>query len=181
MPLPKAKTIWPSGLRRWLTAPVRKGVGSNPTAVILQRGACCLGCAFQRANGGHLPGTWCSGITSASHAEGPGFNPQCVHIRACCSRMRSHPRARLRVHVRTRNWLTAAHAPRESPQPTQARPQLRPCALTPADVSSESNATTQRRFRVGAARAGIAVTWFGSRPVALPCQRSGAVVSARSA
>ena len=28
---------------------------------------------------GHM-GTWCSGITSASHAEGPGFNPQCVHI-----------------------------------------------------------------------------------------------------
>ena len=26
-------TIWPSGLRRWLQAPVRKGVGSNPTAV----------------------------------------------------------------------------------------------------------------------------------------------------
>ena len=25
-------------------------------------------------------GTWCSGITSASHAEGPGFNPQCVHF-----------------------------------------------------------------------------------------------------
>jgi hypothetical protein len=25
-------------------------------------------------------GTWCSGITSASHAEGPGFNPLCVHI-----------------------------------------------------------------------------------------------------
>ena len=24
-------------------------------------------------------GTWCSGITSASHAEGAGFNPQCVH------------------------------------------------------------------------------------------------------
>ena len=30
------KTVWPSGLRRWLQAPVRKGVGSNPTAVI-----CC--------------------------------------------------------------------------------------------------------------------------------------------
>ena len=29
-----AKTVWPSGLRRWLKAPVRKGVGSNPTAVI---------------------------------------------------------------------------------------------------------------------------------------------------
>ena len=25
-------TVWPSGLRRWLQAPVRKGVGSNPTA-----------------------------------------------------------------------------------------------------------------------------------------------------
>ena len=28
------KTVWPSGLRRWLQAPVRKGVGPNPTAVI---------------------------------------------------------------------------------------------------------------------------------------------------
>ena len=28
-------TVWPSGLRRWLQAPVRKGVGSNPTAVTL--------------------------------------------------------------------------------------------------------------------------------------------------
>ena len=27
----------------------------------------------------YVRGTWCSGITSASHAEGPGFNPQCVH------------------------------------------------------------------------------------------------------
>ena len=30
-------TVWPSGLRRWLQAPVRKGVGSNPTAVTLLR------------------------------------------------------------------------------------------------------------------------------------------------
>ena len=30
------KTVWPSGLRRWLQAPVRKGVGSNPTAVIFR-------------------------------------------------------------------------------------------------------------------------------------------------
>ena len=29
------RTVWPSGLRRWLQAPVRKGVGSNPTAVIM--------------------------------------------------------------------------------------------------------------------------------------------------
>ena len=29
----------------------------------------------------HLWGTWCSGITSAPHAEGPGFKSQCVHWR----------------------------------------------------------------------------------------------------
>ena len=29
-------TLWPSGLRRWLKAPFRKGVGSNPTGVIFQ-------------------------------------------------------------------------------------------------------------------------------------------------
>ena len=29
-----SKTVWPSGLRQWLKAPFRKGVGSNPTAVI---------------------------------------------------------------------------------------------------------------------------------------------------
>ena len=28
-----SETVWPSGLRRWLKAPFRKGVGSNPTAV----------------------------------------------------------------------------------------------------------------------------------------------------
>ena len=27
------KTVWPIGLRRWFQVPVRKGVGSNPTAV----------------------------------------------------------------------------------------------------------------------------------------------------
>ena len=32
------KTLWPSGLRRWLKAPVRKGVGSNPTGVIVDVG-----------------------------------------------------------------------------------------------------------------------------------------------
>ena len=28
-------TVWPSGLRRWLQAPVREGVGSNPKVVTL--------------------------------------------------------------------------------------------------------------------------------------------------
>ena len=31
---PGPMTVWPSGLRQWLKAPFRKGVGSNPTAVI---------------------------------------------------------------------------------------------------------------------------------------------------
>ena len=35
-----AGTVWPSGLRRWLKAPFRKGVGSSPTAVI---SSCCVG------------------------------------------------------------------------------------------------------------------------------------------
>ena len=36
-PVPRsiAKTVWPSGLGRWLQASVRKGVGSIPTAVTL--------------------------------------------------------------------------------------------------------------------------------------------------
>ena len=33
---------------------------------------------FVRIDSAYSRGTWCSGITSASHAEGPGFNPQCV-------------------------------------------------------------------------------------------------------
>ena len=35
--VPLSKTVWPSGLRRWLKAPFRKGVGSNPTAVTFPR------------------------------------------------------------------------------------------------------------------------------------------------
>ena len=35
----------------------------------------------------HDRGTWCSGITSASHAEGPGFTPQCVQLMSERGRM----------------------------------------------------------------------------------------------
>ena len=31
-------TLWPSGLRRWLKVPFRKGLGSNPTGVNLRFG-----------------------------------------------------------------------------------------------------------------------------------------------
>ena len=33
-------TVWPSGLRCWLQAPVRKGAGSNPTAVSSLQQSC---------------------------------------------------------------------------------------------------------------------------------------------
>ena len=34
-----------------------------------------------RTSGDYLSmGLWCSGITSALHAEGPGLNPQWVHV-----------------------------------------------------------------------------------------------------
>ena len=42
-------TVWPSGLRRWLKAPFRKGVGSNPTAVSFFRRTCDLQMAHARA------------------------------------------------------------------------------------------------------------------------------------
>ena len=35
-------------------------------------------CKAGSSNG--FKGTWCSGITSASHAEGPGLKSQCVHL-----------------------------------------------------------------------------------------------------
>ena len=44
------KTVWPSGLRRWLQAPVRKGVGSKPTAVIGSRKAKKAGAAQASEN-----------------------------------------------------------------------------------------------------------------------------------
>ena len=53
-------TVWPSGLRRWLQAPVRKGVGSNPTAVTL--GHCLLEDAL------------------AALIKGPGLEPRKCHM-----------------------------------------------------------------------------------------------------
>lgn len=45
---PTNRTAWPSGLRRWLQAPVRKGVGSNPTAVIRSMHGICHGFEDER-------------------------------------------------------------------------------------------------------------------------------------
>ena len=57
------KTVWPSGLRRWLKAPFRKGVGSNPTAVSL-----------------FASGVLCDGPppTSPSRHPGESRHPTCI-------------------------------------------------------------------------------------------------------
>merc|ERR1712016_343261 len=50
----------------------------------------------------HLKGTWCSGITPAQHAGGPGFNPQRVH--GCLSDSISQQSARLASGGSARFW-----------------------------------------------------------------------------
>ena len=39
-----------------------------------------LGCSSCKTRTVGMLGSWCSGITSASHAEGPGFKSQWVHF-----------------------------------------------------------------------------------------------------
>ncbi len=65
------KTVWPSGLRRWLQAPVRKGVGSNPTAVTASAAGAGALLMFSLALAGTE--TWPSGITP--HGFAPRRTP----------------------------------------------------------------------------------------------------------
>ena len=58
------KTVWPSGLRRWLKAPFRKGVGSNPTAV--NAASCCSATADGHWQGGPTFSSPCSSAEAAS-------------------------------------------------------------------------------------------------------------------
>ena len=60
------RTVWPSGLRRWLQAPVRKGVGSNPTAVIYFECGLALDASWASQNRCHTH-SWPSPI---GHDEG---------------------------------------------------------------------------------------------------------------
>ncbi len=73
-------------------------VRARPPPTLLTSGCASVPCAMVFALGQWLPrimpcrcwlrvslpasaeGTWCSGITSASHVEGPGFKSQCVHF-----------------------------------------------------------------------------------------------------
>ena len=66
-----------------------------------------------------LWGTWCSGITSAPHAEGPGFKSQCVHMgRMLQRRPQAQPPTRpTPPRSCTPSWLAAWEA---QPRPQQA-------------------------------------------------------------
>ena len=59
----------------------------------------CVACKHADPQGAPtFKGTWCSGITSASHVEGPGLNPQCVHSTASVLEWRRT----LKVHLHSR-------------------------------------------------------------------------------
>ena len=69
-------------------AGVAAGVAAGDTACCTRNHAAIENFRWRNSGGKHVSvyvlsipvkGTWCSGITSASHAEGPGLNPQCVH------------------------------------------------------------------------------------------------------
>ena len=68
-----SKTVWPSGLRRWLKAPVRKGVGSNPTAVIPDRPWVEAVGANQHHSYRQLLGLWLSKDLPSASASGFEF------------------------------------------------------------------------------------------------------------
>ena len=44
---------------------------------------------FEHSRPAQLRGSWCSGITPAQHARGPGFNPRPVHVRLRLSQFAS--------------------------------------------------------------------------------------------
>ena len=77
-PLPPMLRLSLDLMRRFLTGarPAAHSIG----AAVLRFGATRF---WNRLRGQvkEQTGTWCSGITSASHAEGPGFKSQCVHFR----------------------------------------------------------------------------------------------------
>ena len=82
--------------------PVRKELGSNPSTVLCTTRP--WRCPKVTSVSMPLKGTWCSGITSAPHAEGPGFKSQCVHLSrmacvncACVPSATAHLRAFLHV------------------------------------------------------------------------------------
>ena len=82
-----AETVWPSGLRRWLKAPVRKGVGSNPTAVTSSQ----LESRKHRRSSADDQSTiarrdslaeWSKALASGASPKGRGFEPHSCHAQS---------------------------------------------------------------------------------------------------
>ena len=120
-------TVWPSGLRRWLQAPVRKGVGSNPTAVTVQ-----LRCNIERIakpkqtakpkkrtnththmhNWQDSLAEWSKALAQGASPQGRGFEPHSCHIathtHAHMHTHTQHKRTNAQTHKRT-NARTTAH------------------------------------------------------------------------
>ena len=78
-------------LRRWTRNPLGSARrGSNPLGVApyelfvptIYPGDTAAIVHASNPSPGTAKGTWCSGITPAQHAGGPGFNPQRVHVLA---------------------------------------------------------------------------------------------------
>ena len=54
----------------------------------------------RRLNHNLRTGAWCSGITSASHAEGPGLKSQCVHFEKLFGRIGESKRIEIPPPIR---------------------------------------------------------------------------------
>ena len=89
-------TVWPSGLRRWLQAPVRKGVGSNPTAVTLfatmPTQSCwrCTDATYQRAGPGQHAYASCSRAMVDERMVPRGLEPRTLRLLAVRSNQLSY-------------------------------------------------------------------------------------------
>ena len=66
-----------------------------------------------------LQGSWCSGITPAQHAGGPGFNPQCVHLLCSVVWALAGGHLNCRGARRPGNRLPGCPAPRQSTDSTE--------------------------------------------------------------
>ena len=86
---------------------------------------CCLRAHNFELGCHEIEGTWCSGITPAQHAGGPGLNPQCVHLFLMCA------------------FTEMPQISREEPSPESTSRLLRPCntacACACTDISNASH------------------------------------------
>ena len=81
--------LWPSGLRRWLKAPFRKGVGSNPTGVSLRLYSRLLAhCAIVCHSSTHFLGPVSDAGANPCHCRPLAKTGRDLSPRAVCPAMR---------------------------------------------------------------------------------------------